>query len=283
MSGSRGTTLLSGPFSSAVNRFFSDFSVSRRNADVSLLGEILKQYADFPYENISKLIKSSTHAGTDRLRMPDEVFEDHWASHLGGTCFSLTFYLKKILEAAGFDAYVFLADMRWGRHVHCGLVVRLAGKRYLVDPGYLFSEPMEIHPDRPRMFRNEFTGIHLAFHARSNRVDLYTFNAESSTWRYAFSDEPVSDAQFLDAWNRSFEWKTMTGICLNRIEGDTRVYIHNTFMREERFSAKKNSSIKDSVHRKVYERFGIEPRYVEQAIHIADIRRAALSDADRSE
>ena len=63
------------------------------------LTRILVSFARIPYENISKLIKLSETGGEwDRFRLPAEVWEDFRRNNLGGTCFSLTFFLWAILD-----------------------------------------------------------------------------------------------------------------------------------------------------------------------------------------
>jgi len=260
-------------YKKAVNGFISLCSINVNSVSFNLLEEIVKNFARFPYENVSKIIKNRRVEGIDKLRLPEELLEEHREYNFGGTCFSLTFYLKKILDSVGFASYPVLADMNWGKNVHCSLVVILNRVKYLVDPGYLLTTPMEINPLRSKMFRTEFSGVELIFRRESKRVDLYTFDSTAKKWRYSFEDRPVSDTEFLKAWLDSFHWKTMKGICLNKIENNTRIYIHNTFMREESFKHKKNYKIKKNLHQTVYERFGIQANFIEEAlIYVKDLR-----------
>jgi hypothetical protein len=67
-----------------------------RRASMEWLQEILAGFSHLPYENLSKIIKFWQYGEneTQRLRLPQEVIEDHLRSCLGGTCFSLTFSCK---------------------------------------------------------------------------------------------------------------------------------------------------------------------------------------------
>ncbi|MCD6116854.1 arylamine N-acetyltransferase [bacterium] len=260
------STIGGNDYKNAVSGFLSNYSITANIAELSVLHEIVKKFSKFPYENLSKIIKNRKTEGLNKLRLPEEVFEENREYNFGGTCFSLTFYLKKILVSAGFSTYPVLADMKWGKNVHCSLVVLLDGVKYLVDPGYLITTPMEINKLKPKMYKTEFSGVELIFRRDSRRVELYTFNSADRKWRYSFEDKPVTEDEFAKAWLESFSLKTMKGLCLNKVENNTRIYIHNTFMREENFNTKKNYKIKNNLHQTIYDRFGIKTDLVEEAM-----------------
>ena len=107
-----------------------------------LLEKIVEAFSQYPYENISKIIKLNRHLDEAYpIRLPEEVIEDHLTAGLGGTCFSMTFTLQTILVQNGFDCYPVMADMRAGRNIHCALVASVEGRKYLLDPGYLLGRP----------------------------------------------------------------------------------------------------------------------------------------------
>jgi len=250
-----------------VDLFDRYFSVSHARGGIALLENLLSHFSRFPYENISKIIKYQHHfQGTEKLRLPGEIMEDHARHRLGGTCFSLTYFLQIILCRHGFICYPVMADMRWGRNVHCALVVDLDEKKYLVDPGYLLHRPMEMHPGKPRLYKTECSGVELVFEVNSDRIELYTFDRHQKKWRYRFQDRPVSADTFLDHWLSSFHWNSMHGLCLTKLEKDRMVYIHKTFMRETTFDRKVNTNIKNRVHESIHGIFGIDPGLVEQAM-----------------
>ncbi len=251
----------------AVERFNSVFSVHERPTGLDLLSVILTHFSNFPYENISKIIKYHHHfEGVQKIRLPREIMEDHVQYHLGGTCFSLTYFLEAILTHHGYLCYPAMADMRWGKNVHCVLVVELDKRKYLVDPGYLLNQPMELSADKPRLFKTEFTGVELNFHDGGAVIDVYTFDKTGKRWRYRFVDRPVSIETFLMHWLASFQWNSMHGLCLTRVEKDRLIYIHKTFMRETTFGQKKNYNIKNTLHASIQGIFGIDSKLVEEAL-----------------
>lgn len=259
----------------AVERFKTLFSVSDNPPGLDFLETILSDFSGFPYENISKIIKYHRHfEGVERIRLPEEVVEDHARYRLGGTCFSLTYFLQTILIQTGFGCYPVMADMRSGKNVHCALVLTLDGRRYLVDPGYLLSQPMELNVEKPRMYRTPFSGVELVFRPEQEVYDLYTFDRSEMKWRYRFRDRPVSAETFLRHWLSSFGWSSMHGLCLTRIEKNRMIYVHKTFMRETYLGEKRNVNIKKNYHATIREVFGIVPQLVEEALAAVEANMA---------
>ncbi len=250
----------------AVRQFMDYFDMAGKRPDLSYLGQIISRFATIPYENISKIIKLNRLWDADaKVRLPGEIIDDHIALHLGGTCFSLTYFLQTILTLNGFSCYPVMADMRAGPNIHCCLVVPLSGSKYLVDPGYLLHQPMEIHPAKPRWYRTEFAGVELRCDPGTDSYDLFTFDRNEAKWRYRFQDRPTPPAEYLDHWYASFWKPTLHGILLTRVTGQGLIYVHKTFMRETTFEGKKNMNIKREYHKIIHDVFGIDPRLIEQA------------------
>jgi arylamine N-acetyltransferase len=259
----------------AVRAFERHFSIVPRPADLDFLGEILSHFSNFPYENLSKIIRH--HEETDmvrKLRLPFEVMEGYIRGRLGGTCFSLTFFLETILIHAGYRCHPVMADMKWSPNSHCAIIVLHGGSRYLVDPGYLLNRPMEMTPEKPRIFDTEFAGVELANRPGTDEFDVYTFNRSETKWRYRFKDRPCPPGEFLIHWISSFSWNSMHGLCLTRSERGKLIYVHKQFMRESTYDGKRNSNIRQDYHRRIHEAFGIEPALVEQALSALEANMA---------
>lgn len=261
------TSLDSHSHGDAVDEFFDFFELRAQSPRLEFLQEILDRFATIPYENISKIIKLNQQwdAEVERIRLPEEVIAHHVDKKLGGTCFSLTYYLQSILTQNNFRCYPVMADMRAGENIHCCLIVLLDGTRYLVDPGYLLTQPMEIHPDKPKLFRTEFAGVELRYEPQAQKYNLFTFDKHERKWRYCFRDRPTPADEFLRHWLASFGWNSMHGICLTRVLKGGLLYVHKNFMRETTFSEKKNYNIKRNYHAAIRDHFGIEKEIVEQA------------------
>jgi len=252
-----------------VRRFRRHYNISpSRLPNLDFLREILAGFANLPYENLSKIIKFYHHGenATERLRLPEEVIEDHLHLHLGGTCFSLTFFLQSILMHHGFPGYIVMGDMKAGHNLHCALVVLLEGIKYLVDPGYLLRQPMALDPNRPRLYHTEFTGVQLRFDILHEAYEVFTFNRREMKWRYRFADHPTPPEDFLQHWQTSFHRNSMHGLCLMRANEDELIFIRKDFMRLTNLDGKRNISIKKNYHETIQQLFGIAPEYVEQAL-----------------
>ena len=230
-------------------RYFSDFfHLKIDQPDLLSLKKILEKFATIPYENISKIIKlSQTWNNKKKIRLPDVVIDEHSKFQLGGTCFSLTFFLETILLHHGYQCYPVMADMNAGKNIHCAIITILDQKKYLIDPGYLLNEPMAMNNQKPRVYRTASIGVELQFNGVTQKYELFTFNKDKMKWRYNFRDVPCPKEIFLKHWQASFTRSSMHGICLTKIQKDGMVYIHKNFMRETTFSSKKNFNIRNNV------------------------------------
>ncbi|MDZ7343227.1 MAG: arylamine N-acetyltransferase [candidate division KSB1 bacterium] len=253
----------------AVELFLRSYNLSKSGAPgLVWLREILAAFANLPYENLSKIIKFRQY-GEDaarRLRLPEEVMEDHLRLHLGGTCFSLTFFLQTVLMQNGFACYPVMGEMRAGKNIHCALVVSWEGVKYLVDPGYLLREPMALDPAKPRLYHSEFTGVELRWEAQRGTYEVLTFNHGERKWRYRFVDRPTPPHEFLQHWQASFYRNSMHGLCLTRAAAQELIFIHKDFMRITSLQGKRNVPIKRCYHATIHQLFGIPPAYVDQAL-----------------
>ncbi len=250
----------------AVGQFLDFYNIKSGRPDANFLQNILKYYIHLPYENISKILKlyNDFISGT-YIRLPDEVIENHAEFHFGGTCFSLTFYLHAILSTQGFRCYPVMAHTRHRLNVHTALIVLLNHRKYLVDPGYLLTQPMEIHKDKLRLYRTPHTGVELVFNAKDEYYHLYTFNKQQKKWRYRFQDKPVSSDDFLRHWQDSFYQGTMHGICLTKVQEDGMVYMHNDFLQITSIEGKQKRKVKENYYGVIKDIFGFAPKIVEQA------------------
>ncbi|MGC9364429.1 MAG: arylamine N-acetyltransferase [Fidelibacterota bacterium] len=214
-------------FHSAVERFLSIAGIEHREPDLDNLRKILHRFARLPYENLSKIIKLNRHWETNHFRFPEEVIEDHERHRLGGTCFSLTFYLKTILDYMGYQTDFLMADMRSGTNTHCALLLNHNRHEFLVDPGYLLFEPLEIsgavrYPERL-----------LARETDTDRFSLWTLNGRQLKKRYTFTKTATIIEQFFTNWENSFHLMTMHGICLSKRDESGFVYLHNHYIKRE--------------------------------------------------
>ncbi len=251
-----------------VRLFLKTFRLTPQPPTLSFLQQLIAAFSHLPYENLSKILKFNRLGENERerLRLPEEVFEDHLRFHTGGTCFSLTFFLQSLLLQHGFASYIIMGDMRAGQNIHCALVVLLEGVKCLLDPGYLLQRPMPLDPAQPRLYHNEFNGVELRFDPAAQRYDLFTFTRAEMKWRYRFTDRPTPLDEFLQHWQESFHRNSMNGLCLTRVHANELIFVRKDFMRITSLAGKRNVNLKKNYHAAIEEVFGIAPEYVEQAL-----------------
>jgi arylamine N-acetyltransferase len=245
------------------------FRIRPVRADLRLLGDVSLAFSALPWENLTKFLKK--HRGdldpAARLRRSEEVLRDHAEFGAGGTCFSLTNALRRIVADLGYDAFPAMADMRHGRNIHCALLVVLDGERYLLDPGYLVPEPVPLKPGKGA--RLTLPGRTLEYRPVEgcDEFELYTGNDRGETLRrYRLRPRTVPESDFHRHWIRSFDLPGMNGLHLNRIAGKARISAHDYNLRIDTGREKANEKLREGYVAKVSSRFGLDGGLVRSAL-----------------
>jgi len=254
-----------GSHDSAAVEFLKRINIQLSEPFLEQLELIARRFSEIPYENVSKIIKWNDLDGEIQFRLPDEVLNDHLQWNLGGTCFSLTYYLLEILTYCGYDCEPIMGDMKWGENVHCAVLVHKDEQDYLIDPGYLIHQPLRISKDTITRHLTPHSGIEIRFVPEVERYDLYTFRNGQFTWRYRFTARAVSMDQFAQHWIGSFSKPTMNGVCLTRTENDEMIYIHNDFVKITRPEQIQRAKSFDTTEKLIVQKFGIPLEFVEEA------------------
>ncbi len=218
-------TLDSRQHNNAGRHFAEIFRIKPKDLSVQHLSTILSHFLNLPYENLSKILKLNRHWESEHLRFPGEVVSDHEHFKLGGTCFSLTFALRSILDFFGYETYIVMADMPAGANTHCALVWKNRGQAYLLDPGYLLARPLEIHGS----FAGSF--VSLNYEPTTDKYVLWTTGNKKLKRRYSFANIPTGRDDFQNYWEQSFHWMTMHGICLAKRNENGFTYLHNHYLK----------------------------------------------------
>ncbi len=249
-----------GAESTARNRdakelFCAHFKLSGGDPDLDMLRGIISCYANIPYENLTKIIRKFTvERPGERLRRPVEVVSGYIENRTGGTCFSLTFCLGSILAKAGYRCYPVMADMK-RPNVHCALVVTIKAKKYIVDPGYLLGEPVELS-GAPVRLTTSFGNVELR--PRSvTRYDLFTVTGGERKWRYCVRLNPITQPLFMRYWRESFDLPMMNSLQLTRLTGSGHLYIRDHHLRLRRSDARINENIRAELESRIESEFGI--------------------------
>ena len=235
------------------------------------LGALARSFSRLPYENLTKIIRSSRNGkGPAARRLPGQVLTDHQDLGTGGTCFSLTATLLHLVRSLGFEAQPILADRHYGSDTHSALLVRIRGRPHLLDPGYLVVEPIPLEENRGVEVETPFNRLELS-PVSPGRMRLYTRQQGNLSHRLTFKTSPADPGQFLKAWDESFSWEMMTHPLLTRVQGDRQIYLngrrlqirtHTDVFRKELDRAE--------LHRQIAAAFGIAVPVVRTALAILD-------------
>ncbi|MCK4547963.1 MAG: arylamine N-acetyltransferase [Candidatus Eisenbacteria sp.] len=260
----------------ANDLFFKHFRLDPSARGPLFLQQLVSSFGRLPYENLSKIIRSREEKDpVDWFRLPAEVMKDHVEHRLGGTCFSLTFFLERLLICTGFNCYKVMAHMRAGENIHCAAIVRLPEGDVLIDPGYGLNRPVALSKDRPVRFVSRHGGVELVFDPEDERFHLFTYMAQERKWRYCFTNEPVSDEEFERHWIASFSKSSMSNVCLYRASHHGHLYLRKNHLRITSFRGQRKENVRESLDKTVETYFGIAPHWVEEARGILAERRAA--------
>ncbi|MCD6379372.1 arylamine N-acetyltransferase [bacterium] len=240
---------------SAARLFSGHFGIEFLEPELDLLKSVISEYSKIPYENLTKIInKFSRDDFSGRMRGPEKLMEDYINSKTGGTCFSLTFCLGSILSDAGFICYPAMADMK-KPNIHCALIVGIDNKRYVVDPGYLLGEPLELAPSVTTA-STPFGFVELRPRG-GIAYDLYTVTGSERKWRYRLKTVPVSKGQFMEYWKDSFSQPMMNSLQLTRLSGEGHLYIRDHHLRLRSGDKKMNENIRNNMEIRIESEFGI--------------------------
>ena len=243
--------------------FLGHFKLPTGPPELEMLRHIVTSYSSLPYENLTKIIKKYTARSADeRLRGPVEVVGGYVEHRTGGTCFSLTYCLGSILASAGYVCHPVMADMK-RPNIHCALVVEMNERRYLIDPGYLVGEPVELGA-APIRIETTF-GIVEIRPRQGERYDLFTLDGEERKWRYTVRTVPISLQAFMHHWQDSFSLPMMNSLLLTRLTSHGHLYIKNHHLRMKGREGKMNENIRAEFESRIATEFGIPPEITGQA------------------
>ncbi len=240
---------------------------------------LLIDLAALPYENFSKIVAfHKSGSGETAQDISARGLQDHAHSGLGGTCFSLTYWLKSRLEALGFSAAYLMADKPYTHkhrvaNIHCGLLFESAGRLYLLDPGYLIFEPILLptaglsvstflSPNEIRVEDVSGEGIWSLFTGSRN------VEGESLLkHRFDFRKEPVTSAEFERHWEASHHWEMMGYPVLNVVRDGVQYYLqkNNLLIRSAHSSEMKKLDVL-GVRGAAREIFGLPQDLIDEAL-----------------
>jgi hypothetical protein len=125
-----------------------------------------------------------------------------------------------LAREAGHDARLALADRTYGADTHCAVVIGDT----LCDPGYLQFQPLPLG-DVPVEVDTPYNRVRIE--PRGRGWDVSTLAGGCATFRYHLKPDRVSADDFVDAWERSFEWEMMNHLVTIVARGDRLIYLRD--------------------------------------------------------
>lgn len=248
-------------YSDVARDFLKLAGIAEARPGATPLGRLAHSFGRLPYENLTKILRAAEYPDTNsRLRMPDIILSDHLDFGAGGTCFSLTNFFEHILKFSGYETSTVLCDRSYGPATHCALIVKINNQRFLVDPGYLMSDPILI-PQRGESIQRQGTGIvRLVRLGESSQIILATECNGKKKIRYRFRDISVSRDQFRARWIDSFDWAMMRHMCVSKNINDGQLYMRDGLMRAIKSDHNAQERIKNRFADEIEKVFGIDRR-----------------------
>lgn len=261
-------------FEKETLNFLKRFEYDGSQPSLQHIAAISRYFSTLPYENLSKIIKRGHVTGPDRLRLPDEVTNDFFTWHMGGTCFALTYFLAGIYTILGYKAQPLIGHLNWGKNTHSAIAINHAEHRYLVDPGYMIFRPLPLLKSDVSARLSAETGLSLRFDGELDEYALYTYRKNQFVRRYRFVDQIISWESFADYWQASFEMPGMDDLTLTRVEGQEMIFIQGDFIKITSPEVIEKIRAGNHAERIIKDRFRIPLEKLEEARYILKQRRS---------
>ena len=274
--------------------------------------DLCNQISNITYENLTKIIRleqTGSATGARKLDDSDQNDIDSWMG--GGTCFSMTWHMYQALTDMGFKPRLVMGHKRKERNIHCALILpdpddsvvtpgqlfstnvtptsvpgsplsslvsSLSSNSYLLDPGYLIFDPLQMPLPQPFGTGEAF------FPLSPNCVRLVRPTLESmELWtggagapmklRFEYPVEGVSVEEFKHHWNESFYREMMTYPVLNRLDREKGIQYYyqkgNLVVRSSTGSKMTKIEPADRVQT-LSDIFKLSPSIIEQALQILE-------------
>jgi len=254
--------------------FLDTFRFGGKKPSLNHVQAVAQYFSRLPYENISKILKRAKNSAGQLFRLPDELLDDHYAWHAGGTCFSLTYLLMGIYRILGYESEALVCDLNWGAGNHSAVLLKFGNQDYLVDPGYMIFKPLPLIRDHVQSRISAETGISLRYDHVGDRYALYTFRKQQFIRRYAFLPKPVSLEQFASHWERSFQLPGMDDLMLTRVEGYEMTFIQGDFIKITAPENTQKFREADLAEKLIRDQFQIPLEKVEEARYLLKQRKS---------
>lgn len=202
------------------------------------------------------------------LDTPERLYAKSLELGAGGTCFSLTYFLKDRMMQKGYKTSLLMGDKGRHRNLHCGLLFFWEGQKYLLDPGYMIYQPLLLPGAGLRLCHKLVPNqVCLQDKADVNCWRLFTGKCDKLKFRFDFRKDPVNEKEFMDYWRATFYFDMMEYPVLNMVKEQVQYYVQkgNLLTRTATGSEMKRLTQPEFYHIATG-MFGIAPQVVEDSL-----------------
>ncbi len=240
---------------------------------------ILSDLSRIPYENLTKIVAFKQHPILDdALDTPEKLYNKSIELGAGGTCFSLTYFLRDQLHQKGYQTKLVMGDKYHMKNIHCALLFQWEGSDYLLDPGYMIYQPLMLPSQGMQVFHDLApNAVSLQDHPGEKVWKMYTGRAQNLKFRFDFRQIPATESEFLQFWKDTFYFNMMEYPVLNCVQDNIQYYLQKrTFMTRTVHDSKILTISRSQFEGIALNRFGIAPEIIHEALAIILKKRSQL-------
>ena len=148
-----------------------------------------------PWESASRIARRAKHElAADCALLGADFWHSHFKIGSGGTCYESNYAFFGLLRWLGYEGYLTINDMGESIGCHSAIVLRLDGRKWLVDVGIPLHAPLPI----PESGASETDSRFFRYGMRAEGQDRYeiTRHPHPSPLIFTLVDEPVADADY---------------------------------------------------------------------------------------
>jgi arylamine N-acetyltransferase len=204
-----------------VRRILDRFGCTAGRAEIRQLNRLIDAYVQtVPWESASRIARCLVRtAPADRVRWPEEFWEEALGRGTGGTCFESNLAFFSLLRSLGYEGYLTINDMDDTAGCHSAIVVRNGVRRHLADVGIPIYRALIVDPTSITKARTPF---HLYF-VLPDGPQRYQVERSDHPKRnvYTFVDVPVTTDAYYAATIQDYgeQGLFLDRVIVNRIVG----------------------------------------------------------------
>ncbi|MCL5036799.1 MAG: arylamine N-acetyltransferase [Chloroflexi bacterium] len=219
----------------AAEKLLSLWGITRGMDKYEALSLALKSFSSLPFENLSKITRHRKLDFAPVPCSPPALVRQHFESGTGGTCLSLIYLFKTMMDILDIPCRLVFADRHYGSDTHSAALVGIGDTLYLADPGYLIFHPVKLSHSEPVNWSTGFSRLVISPVDYGKQFIVSTlYNNGYNKERYRLKSPGVSQDDYLVIWKNSYNWQMMNYMIVNRLYEGEHIYIRDMHLQRTR-------------------------------------------------